>query len=226
MRIRAFKEKVTSLLKEADFDKALEEISAFPPGKVLKPLFSCLCSSDEVVKWHAVSALGQAVSRMAESDFESARVVMRRLMWMLNDESGGIGWGVPEVIGEVCAAHSQIAQEYAHMLVSYLREEGFFLELPQLQRGLMWGVGRLAQVNPQLLIEKNILTYLPPYLVSDDLIVKAGAAYASGLLKDKQAEIDLETMDNDGRPLTLYVNRRFVETTLGQIASEALCQIQ
>lgn len=24
---------------------------------------------------------------------DSARIVMRRLMWSLNDESGGIGWG-------------------------------------------------------------------------------------------------------------------------------------
>ena len=189
-------------------------------------MFSCLCSCDEVVKWHSVTALGQAVSCMAESDFESARIVMRRFMWMLNDESGGIGWGIPEVIGEVCAAHPQIAQEYSHILVSFMREDGFYLELPELQRGLMWGVGRFAQVNPQLLIEKKVLTYLPPYLLSDDYRVKAGAAYASGLLKARQLKSDLKSIVTDERPLAMYVDCQFVETTLGKIAYEALRHIE
>jgi hypothetical protein len=226
MRIRALKEKVLSLLRAADFENALEEITTLPRGKVLKPLISCLCSCDEVVKWRAVTALGQVVAAMAEADFESARIVMRRFMWALNDESGGIGWGSPEAISEVCAIHPQIAQEYAHMLVSYMREDGFYLELPQLQRGLMWGIGRLAQVNPQLLIEKQVLTYLPPYLFSNDHIVQAGAVYASGLLKSIHAKDDLQALVNDERPMTLYIDRQFTETTLGKIATEALCHLQ
>lgn len=226
MRIRALKEKVTELLRAADIEKALEEINAFDQGKLLKPLLSCLCSCDKVVKWHAVTAIGQVVSAMAESDFESARVVMRRFMWMLNDESGGIGWGIPEVIGEVCAVQPQIAQEYAHILVSFMREEGFYLELPELQRGLLWAIGRLAQVNPQILIEKKSLTYLHPYLLSADVRVIAGAAYAAGLLKDKQLLPVLKTLVGDASLVTVYTNRRFEDTTLGAIAAEAICLIQ
>jgi len=43
-----------------------------------------------------------------------------------------------------------LAEEYLHMLVSYMREDGpkafqdgNFIELPMLQRGLLWGIGRL-----------------------------------------------------------------------------------
>jgi len=222
MGIRALKEKVTALLREADCEKALSALAAFPPEKVLKPLISCLCSCDESVKWHAVTALGQVVSDMAGNDFESARIVMRRFMWSLNDESGGIGWGAPEAIGEICATHPQIAREYGHMLVSYMREDGFYLELPELQRGLMWAAGRLAQTNPQLLIQNKACLYLPPYLASEDYLVRAGAAYALGLLNCTEARQTLQTMVDDGRPLTLYINRRFHATTLGEIAAEAL----
>nr|MBF0221507.1 HEAT repeat domain-containing protein [Desulfobulbaceae bacterium] len=226
MGIRAVKEKVTELLRAADLEKALIELSTYEQGRVLKPLLSSLCSCDKVVKWHAVTAIGQVVGATAETDFESARVVMRRFMWMLNDESGGIGWGIPEVIGEVCAVHPKIAQEYTHILVSFMREEGFYLELPELQRGLMWGLGRLAQVYPQLLVEKNSLSYLPLYLGSADTRVKAGAVYATGLLNDKQSLPVLHKFVGDSSVVTLYKDRRFEETTLGALAREAISLLQ
>jgi hypothetical protein len=79
---------------------------------------------------------------------EAARVVMRRLMWTLNDESGGIGWGAPEAMGEITARHAALADEFACILVSYIRPDCNFLEHPILQRGVLWGLGRLAHARP------------------------------------------------------------------------------
>jgi hypothetical protein len=45
--------------------------------------------------------MGEVMAHLADKDMESARVIMRRLMWSLNDESGGIGWGAPEAMGEI-----------------------------------------------------------------------------------------------------------------------------
>ena len=226
MRIRELKASVAALMQGTDLDQILEAVNGFPREQVLNPLFSCLCSCDEVIKWHAVTAIGQVVAGMAEADLESARIVMRRFMWMLNDESGGIGWGVPEAIGEVCATHPQIAQEYAHILVSFMREDGFYLELPQLQRGLMWALARFAQDNSQLLKEKNALVYLSPYLSSRDVYVKAHGVLASGYLRAKQFKADIEAMAADEHLLTMYVDRRFVETSLGALATDTLSQLQ
>ena len=61
--------------------------------------------------------MGALVFSLAEQDMESARVVMRRLMWNLNDESGGIGWGSPEAMGEIMARHSGLAEEYSKISV-------------------------------------------------------------------------------------------------------------
>ena len=55
--------------------------------------------------------MGAVVAHLAEKDMESARVVMRRLMCSLNDESGGIGWGAPEAMGEIIASHEGLASE-------------------------------------------------------------------------------------------------------------------
>jgi len=94
--------------------------------------------------------MGAVVANLAEQDMESARVIMRRLMWSLNDESGGIGWGAPEAMGEIIASHDGLAKEYVSVLISYVWKEGNFLEYEPLQRGAVWGVGRVAQVRPEL----------------------------------------------------------------------------
>ena len=149
--IRALTRQVNDWLQSPSLEQALAAVAKIPPEKALKPLFSCLCSCDQEVKWHAVSAMGRTVATLAGQEMETARVVMRRFMWMLNDESGGIGWGVPEAMAEVLACHGALAAEYTHILVSFMREDGFYLELPALQRGLLWGVARLAEVAPELL---------------------------------------------------------------------------
>ncbi|NIR18057.1 MAG: HEAT repeat domain-containing protein, partial [Desulfobacterales bacterium] len=79
-------------------------------------------NEDQDVRWSAVKAMGRVVAKMADEDMESARVIMRRLMWNLNDESGGIGWGSPEAMAEILTCHDGLAKEYAHILISYARE--------------------------------------------------------------------------------------------------------
>ncbi len=46
---------------------------------------------------------------------------MHRLMWSLNDESGSIGWGVPEAVAEIMANHDGAAEKYAYILVCLRR---------------------------------------------------------------------------------------------------------
>ncbi|HID31456.1 MAG TPA: HEAT repeat domain-containing protein, partial [Desulfobacterales bacterium] len=114
--------------------------------------------------------MGAVVANLAEKDMESARVVMRRLMWSLNDESGGIGWGAPEAMGEIIASHEGLAKEYVSVLISYVREDGNFLEYEALQRGAIWGVGRVAQARPELV--QNAVPHLVLFLESPDAAVR------------------------------------------------------
>ncbi|OIQ02378.1 MAG: hypothetical protein AUK55_00890 [Syntrophobacteraceae bacterium CG2_30_61_12] len=155
-----------SLLLRPDFGARLDQLNRYPARKVVNPLFALLCHSDEMLRWRAISAFGQVVSQLAEQDLESARVIMRRLMWSLNDESGGIGWGAPEAMGEIMARSEQLAVEFSHILVSFIWEDGNYLEHPLLQRGVLWGLGRLAETRPQLLGDAP--QYLLPFLDATD----------------------------------------------------------
>lgn len=218
----SFRRRILELLRGGDLDRILSALSRFPPQKLLKSLFSGVCSADERVKWHAVAAMGPTVAALADEDMEAARVVMRRFMWSLNDESGGIGWGVPEAFAEVLAAHAGLAEEYAHILVAFMREDGFYLEYEPLQRGLMWGLGRLAQMRPDLLRQKNAAVYLLPYLQSPDPEVRGLAARALGLLRAKEAALRLEPLFIDSAPVRFYDDREFKTATVGELASQAV----
>jgi hypothetical protein len=139
-----------SLLKSPDFEEALKGLDV-PPQKMINPLLCALFETDEVLRWRVVRAVGITVSAMAEKDLESARTIMRRLMWSLNDESGGIGWGAPEAMGEIMAENETLALEYHRILVSYIDIKGNLLENDELELGVMWGISRLAQKRPELL---------------------------------------------------------------------------
>jgi hypothetical protein len=124
MKGRKLKKKILELLGSNDLEKSLDEICQLPARQAVNPLFSFFYSTNELIKWRAITAMGAVVSRLAEQDMESARVVMRRLIWNLNDESGGIGWSSPEAMGEIMARHFRLAEEYAFLLVSYVNEQG------------------------------------------------------------------------------------------------------
>ena len=133
--------------------------------------------------------MGHVVSQLADRDLEAARVIMRRLMWNLNDESGGIGWGSPEAMGEILAAHSGLAHEYVHILLSYAREDGNYIEHEALQRGLLWGIGRLSERRPELV--RGAAVFLLPYLASQDGMIRGLSARIMGLLQVKEARPDV-----------------------------------
>ena len=222
-RGRDLKRKVFDLLQSDNFDQALHELLQLSARQVVNPLFSFLLNSDEQIKWRTVSAMGKVVANLAEKNMESARVVMRRLMWMLNDESGGIGWGVPEVIGEIIASHEGLAKEYGAILVSYVREDENFLEYEPLQRGAVWGVGRVAQVKPHIV--QDAIPHLLLFLESSDAVVRGMAAWATGLLGAKGAQPKLETLLEDNAQLSLYLNNELVRRTVSGLAKEALAAI-
>jgi hypothetical protein len=226
MRRRTLRRKaLQGLLRSGDVDRVVAELGQLPGRRFVHPLLSALCG-EEKVRWHTVTAMGVLVADLASRDLESARVVMRTLMWNLTEECGGIAWGVPEAMGEIMAHHETLAREYVHILVSYMREDGNFLEYEPLQRGLIWSIGRLAQVERELLLAHHADRYLLPYLESDDGAVRGLAAWASGLLRTRDAATRLEALLEDHEDVRLYLDREIVTSSVGELANQALAGIR
>jgi len=212
---RQLKKKVFGLLSDKDFEKDILKISGFSARAVVNPLFSFFYNSDELIKWRAVTAMGVVVSNLADSNMESARVVMRRFIWNLNDESGGIGWGSPEAMGEIMARHEGLAKEYHKILLSYIMPDGNFIEHEILQRGVLWGIGRLAHARPNLV--KDFAHLLCPYMESPDPALRGLAAWTAGLFDCETTSRLLKHLENDQATLTFYLDGKLEELTVAQL---------
>jgi hypothetical protein len=220
MSRRQLKKKIRQLLLHEDFESGLAEICRIPARKAINPLFSFLCSLDELLKWRAVTAMGEVVSGLADADMESARVVMRRYLWNLNDESGGIGWGCPEAMGEIMARNEALAGEFWCILISFIQPDGNFLEHEALQRGVLWGVGRLAHARPLLL--KDSVDYLHPYMQADDPYLRGLAAWGAGAIRKETTEAILNRLRQDGAKLRVFLGGHLIRCSVGELAQKAL----
>jgi hypothetical protein len=168
--------------------------------------------------------MGRVVSRQAESDMADARVMVRRLMWNLNDESGGIGWGSPEAMGDILACSQSLAREYHRMLISYIDPAGNFLEHEGLQQGALWGVGRLFHARPETGADCGGL--LLPFLKAPDAPRRGLAVWASLPLASEALRKPLEALTVDNAVLQIYEDMSLVEKQVGELARRALRHLE
>jgi len=229
MNRRQLKKEILKLLQDSSLAEIYQRLGHLPAHGLLNPLFIALCHPVEKVRWHAVCCFGWLVPAMAEKDLEAARIVMRRFLWMLNDESGGIGWGVPEALAEIMCHSEQLRREYLHMLLSYMREDGEelyqdgnYLELPMLQRGLLWGIGRLCLEHRQEMIERNIIEEVSAYLESADLHVVGLAIWCLGILGVEEGVQKIKRFATCDEPLRLFLNDEITEISMAELVQRVL----
>jgi hypothetical protein len=217
---RQLKEEVHALLCRPELGRSIEALLQHPARRVINPLLSFFYSGDGLLKWRAVSAVGAVTAALADKDIEAARVIVRRLMWNLNDESGGIGWGSPEAMGDIMARHGRLAAEFAAILISYANESGNYIEHPMLQRGVLWGLGRLAHARPHM--AEPGAGFLPAYLKSPDPLIRGLSLWTAGAVPCPAALSLMERLTTDTGSLSIWTDDRLVEYTVGWLAEAAL----
>jgi hypothetical protein len=214
--IRNIKETLLTLFSKEVPEDALAALCRMPLRKVVNALFPFFYSMNPLHFWQAITAMGAVVSLLADENIESARVVMRRLMWNLNDESGGIGWGSAEAMGEIMARNDQIAGEYACILLSYINPCGNFIDHPALQKGVLWGLGRLAQVRPHLV--EGASGFLVPFLTSPNPVLRGLAAWTASALPCNETKPLLIRLCSDNEVIPFFVNGEMCERTVASLA--------
>ncbi len=180
-RMRTTKQQLKQLLQGPHWRDHLEEIAAGGMTSI-GPLFSFLLLSPQTMHRAAV-ILGATVARLAEEEPEAARTVIRRFMWHMNEESGNIGWGIPDAFAECLAASPSLAETYHRILVSYIMDLGHddnFCDNDVLRRSCFWAVGRLAQARPDLCAAAR--PWLLKGLEDGDSLCRGMAAWALGQL--------------------------------------------
>jgi len=214
---RKVKKRVKNILGECNRTEALNRLKEIPDAQLTGHLFSHLYHMDERIKLRSTTALGELTLRISGNSMEKARIILRRIMWNLNDESGGIGWGSPEAMGEILSKSPELAGEFKSIMFSYLDTGGNHIEHEILQRGVLWGVGTYLEAVPDDLTETT-LTRLYGHLHSPDPL-KRGYAVRALINADK---FDCRTIPDhvrtDKTVIDIYTGWNFIATRISDMS--------
>ena len=177
----------------ADFELEAVARWAARERRAVVTLQRLLFVRDERLRGRAVEALAVAVEVLARGDLERAREIVRRVIWLMNDESGGLLWSGPEVIGAILARVPALCREFGEILASFLEEEPF-------RAGTRWALWRLAGVSPETVLGAEAA--LRASLDDPDPGVRGHTVLAL-----RAAGADLPDLAADGAAFTLFDHR-------------------
>lgn len=193
--------------------------------KAIPPLFSFLLLKPEL-SHRAAKVLGETTAKIFNENPEMGKNIIRRYMWHMNEDSGNIGWGVPEAFAETLAVSPELAKEYAHILVSYIMDLGHadnYCDHAPLRRSCYWAVGRLAEVQPDLI--KKSRQWLVKGLDDEDEICRGMAAWAlSKFPPDLMALPALNKLASENLQdiCDVFENNKLCAVSISQLAKDCL----
>ncbi|MBI5663620.1 MAG: hypothetical protein HZC49_00820 [Nitrospirae bacterium] len=138
--MQPLKKEVLNLLEQKKYQEIMHTSASF--HKIMNVLVSLSYDKNKYISWRAIEAIGLISKEIAKSDTETVRNIVGRLLWMIRDESGGIGWSVPETLGEIVRNNPQLCADIAPIIASFHDEK-------MLTAGVLWALGRIGKINDQ-----------------------------------------------------------------------------
>lgn len=219
---RQLKSKVFEILGPENFQESVISLIETYTTKMITPLFSASYNPSKNIHWHAISSFGYLAKHLVPENLPKTRDMVRRCIWMLTEESGGIPWNAPAIMGEIMANSSDMAGEFSAILLSYVDqpEKGpeNFLDTLELRISAFWGIFRLSQTFPEFVRnnERIIIQRMERENDPDSLALLCLAAANAGL---DTSLANSEKLVSDTRQVELYVDEKFSILTPGQAYS-------
>lgn len=205
------KEEIIKRLKE----KRYSDLINLPPGRrrILSLLISLSYDKKDVISWRAMEAIGILTGEIAKDDPGHVRNTAGRLLWMMRDESGGIGWSVPEILGEVVRNNPELCADIAPIIASFHEEK-------MLNAGVLWAIGRIGKIHAEFI--DYAVPIIISFLESPEVILRGYAAFACGKLSALTAVNALEKLKDDTGLVPFYKDGELNKKSVGEIASGAI----
>jgi hypothetical protein len=192
--------------------------------KALSLLIRMAYDKETLVGWRAIKAVGRIANVLVKTEPEFLRIAVRRLLWSLSDESGGIGWAAPELLGEI--VHSD-PEGFADIIP--LIAEVYGIEEQTFRPGVVYALARIAEVSPEMIVsfQKIIIRSL----VDTNPLIRIYALDLIGLLWPVVCTKNLWSMDYkkkvenlvnnikiDNKVAWIYKNDGFIDIEVGEYA--------
>ncbi len=210
------RQQIDNLLMQRDFERVLDLCQM--ERQALKALQRNLYSIEEKLLWPAIEAIAVIMETWwLSGDEEKVREYIRKLLWSINDESGGIGWNAPQTIAETIVRIPELVDPYGSIIIDRTMKE------PLLVQNGLWAIGRLGRrIESDLGFFKEVVL---ENFESDNPHTLALAAWAMGEAAFKPALPMLESLRMRPELVRIYIDGKFCERTIGRWAEDAIAKI-
>ena len=207
------KEELLAWLEQGDFESIAQ--AARYQKRILSLLTALTYHPEPLAAWRAVQAMGIAARVISASDPEYVLNYLRRLNWLVNDESGGIGWRAAEAIGEILAQYPGQFDEFISPLVHLLEIEPE--DAPRFRAGTLWAIGRIACANPGVIT--IVLDHILACLVDTDPQVRGMALHCLHQARYSADVPGLQDLRADYAEFSLYQDNQITISTVAKLAA-------
>jgi hypothetical protein len=207
------KKSILLLLEANDLDSVVT--LAKNKRRVVSLLVRISYDKETLAGWRAIKAVGLIAQELVRTDYEYLRNTIRKLRWSLSDESGGIGWSAPELIGEiVCADPRRFADIVPLIADVYTIEEDVF------RPGVLYAFSRIAESAPDLVAPFSDI--INDALNDKNALVRFYALEAIRKLKsvpDLPITADvIKKLIHDNSEVWVYQGDAFINAVVGEMA--------
>jgi hypothetical protein len=194
--------------------------------RVLSSLVRMAYDKETLVGWRAIKAIGLVAKEFVKTDDEFLRITIRKLLWSLSDESGGIGWSAPEILGEIVSAAPEKFSDIIPLIA-----EVFNVEERVFRPGIVYALGRIAETAPERvagfqkiiitsLADKESLLKIHALRLVDYLWNTASANNLWSVEYCKKISDVMNYLVNDIGVAWIYENNAFVDVEVGEYAKK------
>ncbi len=194
----------------------LLEAAAAQDKKVLRHLQRLLCSGDRLFRFRVTETLGRVSAVIAAEDPAPVANLLQELANSFQ-YSAASNWGALEAMGEIIAHAPGVFGGYIPVLYQFLQDEGL---RPQAVRG----IGTVARVRPELV--RWTIPRLLLFLQDPNPETRGCTAWVLGNLAASEARPGLAAIAGREEAVEFYEDGRITRKTVGQLAAEALENIE
>jgi len=216
IRRRFSRQEVTRLVQ--NMDTAGLKLMAVQDPLAIRNLQRILCSADVKLRWHCVMAIGIITKEIVKIRPGVVGDFIRTLLFVAND-SAQAGWGAIESLGEIIRHNPKIFGTFVQHIL------GFITSDPGHIPAVLWAIGRIGELHPQLVRASSFFA-LFDLLSHSDPIIRGHAVWALGQIRAKEAERTVSNLRDDRAELGLFDGAEFKYITVGELAQKAIERMQ
>jgi len=210
------KSQLQAWLACAEFQRVVN--AASDCGRTVSTLITLTYAADPLIRWRAIDAIGRCAVHLSRIRPESLKNYLRRLFWLMSDESGAVAWRAPEAIGEIVRSDPQAFADFIPMTIKLLDLEPE--DRPPFLPGILYALGRIGEAAPSSVVKA--LPGIIDSLTEADSQSRAMAVWCLGRIGARDALSQHPELANDHGKAIIYREKQLMETTVSSLMHDAL----